>query len=313
MIVDPSDICLSIGASSATTYTRFSGSRSSLRNRLSYMENFEKSRSDNHLSLSGSRKLRRSITWLANVSRVKSVYQKDLKRHVKFRLSFVTLTLPASQIHSDKEIKRECLAVFLQWLRDSYNVKKYVWRAELQTNQNIHFHITMDKYIHYATIQKAWNRCVGKLGYIDRFENLHGHRDPHSTEIKSVKHVKNLGGYLAGYLVGKGSNGSKKDNEIYHKRVIDGRLFGVSSYLSQIKNIGITAEELDFGEVISKLKQVADKVIYSDYSSTYIYSREVCQSFIYWLHHRGYKNIFESSGLTSDDLRSWLVVESSPA
>ena len=305
--IDPADIQLSISPTSATHFVLSSNRGSSQRLVDSYKVNFEMERKDNLLSMSAARKVRKSINWLVHTSKEKQLYQKELKKHIKFRLSFITLTLCSKQVHSDKLIKDQCLNVFLQWMRDSYKVKKYIWKAEIQKNGNIHFHITMDKYIHYAKVQNAWNRSIEKLGYVSRFENEHGHRNPHSTEIKSVKNAKNLGSYLAAYLSGGKESKGKKGGIEYNNRVIEGRLFGISSYLGQIKNIRICADELDFERALKVLRNYSEKAIYGEFSSTYIYSSEMGKSFVYWLYKRGYTSLFEKTNLTPQDLRSWLM------
>ncbi|MFQ5865594.1 MAG: hypothetical protein ACE5IW_10230 [bacterium] len=76
-------------------------------------------------------------------------------------------------------------------------MKYYLWRAEAQANGNIHFHVACDKYIPWWQLRHYWNKVQNNLGYIDRFEEKHGHRDPNSTDIHSVKKIRNLGAYLS--------------------------------------------------------------------------------------------------------------------
>lgn len=127
------------------------------------------------------------------------------KQHFTFRVNFITLTLSASQEHSDKEIKQKLLQPFIRILRNRHGVRNYIWKAEAQDNDRIHFHITCDQFIHYDTIRQTWNTLQETLGYITRS----GLPDPNSTDIHSVKNIKNLAGYMANYL-------GKKD---LHKRV----------------------------------------------------------------------------------------------
>ena len=47
----------------------------------------------------------------------------------------------------------------------------YVWKAELQKNQNIHFHLTTNIFIHHATIRTLWNNCINRLGYISEYQS----------------------------------------------------------------------------------------------------------------------------------------------
>src|SRR5690606_34716661 len=67
---------------------------------------------------------------------VSSVYQNyDWKKDKKEQpyITFLTTTLPAKQMHSDKVIKR-AFTVFLENLVKTYGVKFYLWPAEAQEN-----------------------------------------------------------------------------------------------------------------------------------------------------------------------------------
>ena len=76
-------------------------------------------------------------------------YQKSkvYQNPVQYKLTFITLTLPSKQIHSDNEIKSKCLNQFLIELKKNHSVSRYIWKAEKQENNNIHFHIIADKFI----------------------------------------------------------------------------------------------------------------------------------------------------------------------
>jgi hypothetical protein len=299
-LLNPEDSVIQIALTpiSATLYCSYKRGPASEKLINSYTCNFEKERHSNLLSINAARKIKKAINWMAYMSDEKMVFVKSLNKGVKFRLSFITLTLPSSQIHPDTEIKERCLGPFLQWLRDRYKVKKYIWKAEIQKNGNIHFHITIDKFIHYQQIRKQWNKNVNLLGYVDRYTLETGKITPPSTEIKSVKNVKNMAGYLAAYMAPQDSsnrkdkNGqpikrSKKEEDAYNNRVINGRLWGVSSYLSKIKSLTITEENIGFEEIIRYLKRNTKRPIEKDYVTIYpIYEdmfqeiAEVCVKFI---------------------------------
>lgn len=117
----------------------------------------------------------------------------------RFKLSFVTLTLPSRQRHTDQEIKSKVLKNWLDVMRKQYGLKNYLWRAEAQTNGNIHFHIVIDKYIHYSELRRLWNQSAELLGYVTEFQNQFGHRDPNSTDVHSIKHIRHIARYLAKY------------------------------------------------------------------------------------------------------------------
>lgn len=92
----------------------------------------------------------------------------------------------------------------LDWLKYNAKVKSYIWKAEVQSNGNIHFHITTNQFVHYLKIRNAWNSILSRHGYLHRYVNDHGSNDAPSTEIRSVKNSKSVVQYLAAYV-------SKKD------------------------------------------------------------------------------------------------------
>lgn len=184
------------------------------------------------------KRLAEYIDYFVATSPTQLTYCKQLQKSVKFRVNFITLTLPSCQIHSDETIKSKCLSPFLQELSNKHQVDRYLWKAERQSNGNIHFHVTINKFIHYSVIQHTWNRIVNKLGYVDRFQNKHGHRNPHSTEIKSVKNVKRVAAYLAAYLT------SKKKNDL-----IKGRFWSVSESISKYHPVGIYEDNPAFHQI----------------------------------------------------------------
>ncbi len=155
------------------------------------------------------------------------------KKPINYKLTFITLTLSSTQVHSDNEIKAQLLNQFLIELRRDHGVQMYIWKAEKQQNQNIHFHILTDKYIPWRPLRALWNRIQNKLGYIDRYgdamrefykngfrptQHAQDHRsikhqleawkrgketswtDPNSTDIHGIIHVKNIRNYMAKYL-----------------------------------------------------------------------------------------------------------------
>lgn len=104
------------------------------------------------------------------------------KRESKFMhlCTFVTLTLPAQQTHTDKEITEFCINPFLSYARKYFKVRYYVWKKELQKNGNLHFHFVTDRYIDALCLRRAWNRVInrGKIdgikepfNYVDRYHN----------------------------------------------------------------------------------------------------------------------------------------------
>lgn len=141
-----------------------------------------------------------ALYWLLLKAKVKKVWCNDSGTMFSFKVNFITLTLPATQEHSDEEIKSVVLKSFIDKCVRSHGLVNYIWRAEAQANGNIHFHLTTDVFIHYKKIQQMWNDSCELLGYVSRFESKWKHRDPNSTDVHSVKHVKNIARYLSKYI-----------------------------------------------------------------------------------------------------------------
>ena len=130
--------------------------------------NLKKKKSSVNLSASSKKEIRDSIFSMYQLSKPRTVKSVNGKFIYNFRQSFVTLTLPSKQVHSDVEIKK-CLNHFLTNIRRSFKVENYVWKAELQKNENIHFHLSFDKYIHFQAIRYYWLLAIKPLGYVDAY------------------------------------------------------------------------------------------------------------------------------------------------
>lgn len=177
-----------------------------------------------NISKSAKKRLRASIGWL--LLKIQHRMKRGLlkQKALAKSISFITLTLPSKQVHSDKEIKELCLNQFLIELRKVWGVKDFIWRAETQKNGNIHFHLVTDKYIPYADIRTRWNRIIDKIGYVKRYTEKTGKVNPPSTEIKAIKKVNNIELYISKYC-------SKDEGN----RPVKGRLWYASESMLNIK------------------------------------------------------------------------------
>ena len=151
------------------------------------------------ISVKANRRVRNAIDWLVYLAKFKPVHEKATGRTWQFKLNFVTLTLCSRQIHSDNEIKSTLLNQFLTELRAKYGCVLYLWRAESQSNGNLHFHVITDVFIPWRTLRTDWNRIQEKLGYVTRYTAKTGKTDPNSTDIHSIKNVRDLPAYLSKY------------------------------------------------------------------------------------------------------------------
>lgn len=216
----------SINANFIARYNYFENSRRKNTFSENSLKNLENNNTKGMISNKAANRIAQAVNVLHALSKPKRIYIPEINKTVKANTTLITLTLPAKQLHTDQYIKKHALNNFLQFLRDKYNMKAYIWRAETQKNGNIHFHIQTNIVAHFKILQSVWNRILEPLGYIDRFETKHGHRNPNTTDIHGVHKVKNLAAYLAKYLT--------KANEF---RPVEGRQWFLSESLSKIEKI----------------------------------------------------------------------------
>ena len=237
------------------------------------IQNLSVKRSSFLLSYQSKSKIKESINLLYELSKPRTVFVSSKKSIFNFRASFITLTLPSKQVHNDLEIKK-CLNLFLTRLRQTYDVKNYVWKAELQQNENIHFHLIIDKYIHFKAVRYYWNKSINTLGYVDhyaakmskltlkdyaemrgkpvseclssyQFGNATKWQEPPTEQAVSIRHKGQLANYLAKYIAKSENSTTNKTKSGTTKAKIDikhvvrlrsfGRVWARSQSLSKIK------------------------------------------------------------------------------
>ena len=249
------------------------------------------------------RKIMKALDYLLLISQEKKVTNRTSGRKLQFKIAFITLTLPSSQKHTDKEIKNTCLNQFIIEIKKYYYVKNYLWRAEKQKNGNIHFHIIVDKFIPYQELRDRWNRIINKLGYVDSYrdnmqtfykdgfrlhQNLLGTwsakqqraayergarthwNSPNSTDIHSVQKIHNIKAYVSKYMT-KNDKPDKTDNDTtqgYSSQT--GRIWGSNQELGNIKGAQ-TEMDNQLEEEIKLIQGCRESKVYASQYFTVIY------------------------------------------
>ena len=251
-----------------------------------------KRKADGYLSKTAVRKMSRAIEYLLYLASPKKIQERLSGKIVNFKVAFVTLTLSSKQVHTDKEIREKLLNQFLIEIKKKYKVKNYVWRAEKQKNGNIHFHILVDKFIHYSELRDTWNRIQNKLGYVEAYrrelkewhkegfrirQELTGkwsadsqykawlnakktdYHNPNSTDIHSLKNIKNVKSYIQKYMSKEAEINSEMTKEQIEKLMVEGRLWGCNQELSSVRG-AITEIDNQLSDEI--LKVTTDKKVH---------------------------------------------------
>lgn len=227
------------------------------------LSNF-KSKIDTMSALAVTR-MKTALNWQYLFADKKRLYSKQAWKNSKghdqheftFSLAFITLTLSDKQKHTDEEIKDRMLKPFLHWLTRSYHAS-YVWKAETQLNGNIHFHLTIDTFIHWKSVRAKWNKLLSQEGYCKMLQDGTNDKGDSATQIKAIKnekgHAKIVGGYLTKGSIEEKYYSDLKDKKITidellqhsegcscsietkktYTRFVAGRLWGQSESLSNI-------------------------------------------------------------------------------
>lgn len=256
------------------------------------LANLKVSKSSVNLSSASKKNIRDSIFSMYQLSRPRTVKAVNGKFIYNFRQSFVTLTLPSTQVHSDVEIKK-ALNHFLTNIRRTFKIENYVWKAELQKNENIHFHLSFDKYIHYQAIRYYWLLAIKSLGYVKAYSEkframsisqyaeyrkksilevkdayAQGVRSnwesPNCVDVSAVTTASSVSNYLSKYFA------KSEDTNIDKERIkAFGKVWARSSSLSRLKykNKFEYSEIKAFLQLLMAMKAV--KRVDYDFSTVY--------------------------------------------
>ena len=86
------------------------------------------------MSAKARKRIECALSWLLYMAKPKWAVSARTGKKFLFTVNFVTLTLPAVQVHSDQEITKRCLGNLLDILSKKLQLKNYLWRAEAQAN-----------------------------------------------------------------------------------------------------------------------------------------------------------------------------------
>lgn len=254
-----------------------------------------KSDSKHHgqISTAARRKISKALDYLLFMSNDKYLPGTAHGKNYKFKIAFITLTLPAAQFHSDNEIKEKCLNQFLIELKRYHNVRDYIWRAEKQLNGNLHFHILVNAFIPWSELRDRWNRIVNKLGYVEKYRDqmrqfheggfqvrkdllreweykkqvkayqagkANDWSSPNSTDVHSLVKVNRVKNYISKYM--------SKDEKAGE---VEGRMWGCSTELSSIPGGKLIADS-HVKDEINHLKSVYPDIAYTGQYFTVVFA-----------------------------------------
>lgn len=160
------------------------------------------------------KRIRKAIDILLQTNPERTIWNPVSQCHHPYRLGFMTLTVADQRNISAREGYQKLLKEFLRWVSRK-GVTDYIWKAELQSRGQLHYHLTINQFIHYQEIQKAWNGLQRRAGLLDAYAKREGHFNPNSTDIHSVRNIKDFDAYLSKYIAKAEQNQEKLNGKVW--------------------------------------------------------------------------------------------------
>lgn len=228
---------LSIRPGQVTHYSKYeyTNKRSSRRTNP-YGSNKTKEQKEQESRYRVVKRIKQCVTSLYESSKEKTVFSLKYQSSFKFKVNFITLTLPEQQKESDKDLHNNVFKMFIRaWKAKEPNLL-YVYRAETQANGNLHYHLLTNSFLHHRDLRNIWNKYLYKAGYTK-------HDNPNSTDVHSLKNAKDPAAYISKYM-------TKKDES---RRQVEIKEWDCSKALKAIKPIII---ELPTQELLEECKRI---------------------------------------------------------
>lgn len=148
------------------------------------------------------KRLMKAIDLMLQLNPPRKIFNPIINRSYSFRFAFVTLTVSDSINRPTDVCYKKLLKPFLRRMRDKTGAS-YIWKVEFQKRGQTHYHLTINKFIHYSKLQRWWNYEQRKAGFLTNFALKYKHYNPPSTHVRNVKKLKDWGGYMVDYLCKK--------------------------------------------------------------------------------------------------------------
>jgi hypothetical protein len=220
--------------SDGTTFTK---SRKSL-------ENLKDNKTKGQISKAAKTKMKRSINWLVISSTKKKLYSFKANQRVEFKVNFLTLTIPPQEQNQVSEkLFKQLLNTWLTYHRKYNRLNNYVWKCEKHKDGRLHCHIISDTFIHYRNVRESWNQILLRNGLLTFHFSKFGNYTPPSTDVKSVKKVKNLSAYMVKYMVK-----SNQKDELW-----SGRVWSCSLKISKVVQSHVYISPDKIGSILAPL------------------------------------------------------------
>jgi hypothetical protein len=151
-----------------------------------------------HSTIGVKKRIKRTVDILCQLSPPRTVTNPATQRKVKHSLSFITLTIPAKETHIEPDFgNKNLLAPFIRIMKKKFHMITYIWKAEFQKNNQLHYHLTTPSVIHYSYIRDTWGNILSSNKLLVQWYAAGHDRHPPCTDIRSVYKQKDMQWYLS--------------------------------------------------------------------------------------------------------------------
>ncbi len=220
-------------------------------------ENLSNNSTNGQLSKKSTQKLKSSINWLVTASQHKNLKSLKTQQQYKFKINFITLTIPPQEQEQVEEKKfKTIINTFLTYHRKYSKLNNYVWKIEKHKDNRLHIHILTDTFIHHNSIRNSWNIILLRNGLLEYHNKKFNNYNPNSTDIHSIRKVKKVAAYMVKYM----AKNNQKD------MLYNGRVWSCSSKISSVMQNCLIVSPDKIGEVMRPLfnKKIEYKSIMSE-------------------------------------------------
>lgn len=173
------------------------------------------------------KRIKKAVNWLVISSQNKQAFSMKSKGKYKFKINFITLTIPPQEKNNitSKQFKT-LLNTWLTYHRKYNKLNNYVWKIEAHKDGRLHIHISTDTFIHWKSVNTTWNQILKRNGFLELHNKKFKNFSPNSTDVHAVQKVKKIGAYISKYMAK-----SNKENPKFN-----GRVWGCSMKISKVLN-----------------------------------------------------------------------------
>lgn len=220
-------------------------------------ENLKQNSTRGLLSEKAKQKLKGSINWLVVAAQKKTVKSLKTNNTYKFKINFITLTIPPQEngLVDEKKFK-SILNTWLTYQRKINKLNNYVWKIEKHKDNRLHIHILSDTFLHHRNVRDSWNLILKRNGLLEYHAEKYNNYDPNSTDVHAIKKVKKVAAYVVKYM----SKNGEADN------LYNGRVWSCSSKISSVMQNCLTVDPDKINQVLKPLmdKRIEAKQIFTE-------------------------------------------------